>query len=408
MYHSRLAESRLEQFLEFFPVVAVLGARQVGKTTLVETILGDRFKSITFDPVQDIGQARSDPDLFLQNNPPPLFLDEVQYAPELLSAIKRRVDKIGGTGHYVISGSQNLTVLKDVSESLAGRVGILNLLPMSRREIHSSTQNGILKDWLHDGSLPEDLAMSEDSVPAFDAVFRGGYPRLLTFPDDMLFSFFDSYMQTYIERDVRKVADIGNLQTFGAFIRLLAAHTAQEVNQNQLGRELGVDRKTAVAWTEIAESTYQWLTIPAYTRNPLKRILRKGKGVFMDTGFACYLQRISAPEAIAGHPMQGRLFESYVILEILKSFQNWPARPSLYHFRTYAGAEVDLILEFNGKLYPIEIKCKSNPGIGDCRGFASFRDCFPREHVMPGLLVCAVERATRMREDVWAIPWWLI
>jgi predicted AAA+ superfamily ATPase len=408
MYHARLAEGRLRQYLQFFPVVAVLGARQVGKTTLVQELLGDRFKTVTFDPVQDIGNARSDPDLFLQNNPSPLFLDEIQYAPELLSAIKRRVDRSDETGQYVISGSQNLSVLKDVSESLAGRLGILNLLPMSQREIHTSIEVDFMREWMTSTDVHDTFLGARESQPAFPAIFKGGYPKLLEFPEEMVFAYFESYMQTYIERDVRKVADIGNLQTFGAFIRLLAAHTGQEINQNQLGRELGVDRKTAVAWTEIAQATFQWLTIPAYTRNPIKRILGKGKGIYMDTGFACYLQHISSPDAIAGHPMQGRLFETFVILEILKSFQEWSSKPKLYHFRTYAGAEVDLILELNGKLYPIEIKCKTNPGLKDCRGFLSFQECFPTESVMPGLVICAIDRPSRLNESIWAVPWWLI
>jgi predicted AAA+ superfamily ATPase len=207
---------------------------------------------------------------------------------------------------------------------------------------------------------------------------------------------------------VRTVANIGSLQTFGSFIGLLAALSAQEINHNQIGRELGVDRKTALAWTEIAEATYQWISVPAFSRNPVKKIAGKKKGYFTDTGFICFLQKLSEPEVIGRHPLKGRLFETYICMEIIKDLQKLPMVPNLSHFRSYSGAEVDLILELNGILYPIEIKAKSNPNRRDVRGFAAFRECFPRERIHDGLLICSLERPRRLAENVVAIPWWLI
>jgi predicted AAA+ superfamily ATPase len=403
-----LIEGRFQLYREHFPVVAVLGARQVGKSTLVNQMLGSDIRRAVFDPVQDVGNAREDPDFFLQNYPPPLFLDEIQYAPELLPAIKRRVDTMEGYGHYVLSGSQNLAILRTISESLAGRVGILNLLPMAQCEVSEELERPFLRDWVLERDVSHYLDLQKPSRPVYPAIWRGGHPRLLDFDDSMVFSYFESYMQTYIERDIRLAADIGSLQTFGAFIRLLAAHTASEINHNQLGRELGIDRKTAVRWYEITEATYQWLTVPAYTRNPTKRILSKGKGYLMDTGFACYLQRITSYEGIAGHPVQGQLFETFVVTEIKKTFQAWDFAPNLYHYRTYAGAEVDLILELNGTLFPIEIKSKSHPSRRDVRGFASFRECFPHQRIGKGLLICAIENPAYIADDVLAVPWWFL
>lgn len=405
VYKPRLIENKLSELFQYFPVVAVLGARQVGKSTLVEFLFKNQINTTVFDPVVDIGNARQDPDFFLQNISFPAFFDEIQYAPELLGSIKRKVDKEKKNGMYILSGSQNLSVLKNISESLAGRVAILNLWPMSQSELNEKQETSFLEQWLS-GSVTESLLETEKSYPVFDAIWKGGYPRISELPDSLIPGYWQSYLQTYIERDVRKVANIGSLQTFGRFIGLLAALTAQEINHNQTGRELGIARNTALSWTEVAESTYQWLSIPAFSRNPIKRISGKNKGYFTDTGFACYLQKISAASVIASHPMQGRLFETFIVMEIAKLIQNLPVQPSLYHFRSHSGAEVDLILELNGMLFPIEIKSKSNPARRDIRGFEAFKNCFPTENIQKGLVVCAVPSPRYLGEDVVAVPWW--
>ncbi len=406
-YKHRIIEQRLVELFNYFPVVAVLGARQVGKSTLVENLFKEKVAATVFDPVVDVGSARRDPDFFLQNAAVPAFFDEIQYAPELLSSIKREVDRRKKNGLYIISGSQNLAVLKNIAESLAGRVVITHLWPMSRREIDQSLEPGFIESWLGPGQV--NLSdWEKSSEPVYPRIWRGGYPKIMELPDHLIAGYWQSYLQTYIERDIRTVANIGSLQDFGSFIGLLAALTAQEINHNQLGRELGIDRKTALAWTHIAEATYQWISIPAFSRNSVKKIAGRKKGFFTDTGFACYLQKISSPELIANHPLKGRLFESYVFMEIVKSLQNLPLVPNFYHFRSYSGAEVDLILEMNGTLYPIEIKMKSNPNRKDVRGFAALRECFPRENIHDGLLICSLDRPTRLSDTVAAIPWWLV
>lgn len=405
-YKSRLIEKRVIELFVHFPVVAVLGARQVGKSTLVENLFAEKVTTTVFDPVVDIGNARQDPDFFLQNTKTPAFLDEIQYAPELLGSIKRKVDRGKQNGQYILSGSQNLSVLKDISESLAGRVAIINLWPMTRQELAGESSIGFLQAWLtnHNKTAP----VLQESLPTYTSIWHGGYPKIAELPEHLVPGYWQSYMQTYIERDVRKVANIGSLQTFGRFIGLLAALTAQEINHNQLGRELGIARNTALAWTEIAESTYQWLSVPAFSRNSVKKLSGKNKGFFTDTGLICYLQKISSPEVIAGHPMQGRLFETFVVMEIIKLIQQLPIQPNLYHFRSHSGAEVDLILELNGILYPIEIKSKSNPSRKDVRGFAAFRDCFPKENIHQGLVICATPSLQKISEDALAAPWWCL
>ncbi len=400
-------EARAAELFAHFPVIAVLGARQVGKTTLVEHLGIPGLKTVTFDPVQDVLGARADPDLFLQNQPQPLFLDEVQYAPELLASVKRRVDRRPGPAQYVLSGSQNLAVLRTVSESLAGRVAILNLKAMCLAE---------LEDRCGEPGLAERLILGDDFDPmgfdpgpprsSFATIWRGGFPGIIELPDHLLSDYFGSYLQTYVERDVRTSARISSLQAFGRFTGLLAALTACEINHNQLGRELAVDRKTAKSWTDIAAATYQWIEIPAYSRNAIKRIAGKPKGYISDTGLACYLQRISSPDGVAAHPLAGALFETWVLLDLLGRMESWPVRPNLYHFRAYSGAEVDLLLELDGVLHPIEIKLTTNPTSRDCRGFDGLAACFPNVRIGPGLVVAACEEVRQLRPDAYAIPWW--
>ena len=412
-YRLRSIESSLRELCDHFPVVAVLGARQVGKSTLVEHLFGDQHEIVVFDPIDDIGQARAEPDLFLDNHPGRLFLDEVQYAPELLPAIKRRVDRSRIQGQFILSGSQNLSVIKNISESLAGRVAIVELHGLSFQEMTGSSSSGFLKDWVEDrgqrtevGGQRSEIINQEGEAPSwYQTIFRGGMPGTLDLPESLLPRFFSSYLQTYVERDIRTVADIGNLQLFSRFFRLLSALSCTEINAAQIGRDLDIDRRTALAWKNVLESTYQWVEVPAFSRNPVKRISGKSKGVFSDTGMLCHLQRITSPDMIAGHPLQGRIIETWVLTEIFKICSAWNTAPGFYHYRSAGGAEVDLILELNGWLYPVEVKSKAHPSKRDIRGITSFREAFPNENVAKGLLVCAVDKPQWLSEDVLALPW---
>ncbi|MFH1981064.1 MAG: ATP-binding protein [Pseudomonadota bacterium] len=406
-YRPRLIEQKVTELFQYYPVVAIIGARQVGKSTLVENLFGHKVETVVFDPVVDVENARRDPTFFLQNHPPPVFLDEIQYAPELLGPIKRRVDQLKRKGLYILSGSQHLAVMRDIAESLAGRVAVLQLQPMSRREMACQAPGDFLEKWIA-GETVADSPAEDTPALLYPVIWRGGYPGAMDLPEHLISGFWQSYLQTYIERDVRSVANIGSLQTFGRFIGLLAALSAQEINHAHLGRELGVDRKTAQYWLETVQSTFLWCSVPAFTRNPVKRIAGRAKGYFADTGFICQLQKISSSGAIGSHPLLGSLFETWVVMEIIKSIQAWPTPPTVYHFRSYGGAEVDLILERDGILYPVEIKAKSNPTRNDGRGIGAFRECFPGETIGSGLIVCAVDKPLKLSKDLVAVPWWVL
>ena len=278
-YLRRVLEGRVLESFRHFPVVVVQGARQAGKTTLVQHLGIDDLTTVTFDPVQDVGGAREDPELFLQNTRTPAFLDEIQFAPELTAAIKRMVDARRENGLFIVSGSLNLAVLRSISESMAGRSAVLDLLPLCASEIEERRpDDGILARLVRDRDWSPGDHMASRPRPLYERLWRGGMPGLLDMPDHVVSTYLDSYRRTYVERDVRTASDIGSLQLFGRFLGLLAALTAQELNHNQLGRELGIDRKTAVAWSDVATATFQWFQVPPYASNPIKRIAGKPKG----------------------------------------------------------------------------------------------------------------------------------
>jgi predicted AAA+ superfamily ATPase len=279
-YLHRLLETPLKSAAKFFPVIALTGARQVGKTTLFTELL-PTAQRITFDPGIDVGGARRDPELFLSNLRLPVILDEIQYAPELLSVIKRRVDEKRLPGQYWLTGSQNLSVLKSVSESLAGRVALFDLFPMTLSERYG-TGTAWLPNFLQDPQTflrsPHRRILQETSEPLFSMMWRGEFPGLIGMDDTTITLALDSYFRTYIERDVRLLSEVSDLQEFGRFTQIVANLTAQEINFSELGREIGINYKTAQRWLNILASSYQWQSLPPYFGNTIKRIAGKHKG----------------------------------------------------------------------------------------------------------------------------------
>jgi predicted AAA+ superfamily ATPase len=409
-YIHRQLEKRLLELAAHFPVIVLVGARQVGKTTLLKTLL-PAANYVVFDPAIDVEHARQDPDLFLQNHPCPLILDEIQYAPEVVAAIKRHIDRNRQPGQFLLTGSQQWQVMRNLTESLAGRAVILQLDGFSFREWQNATdiRSGWLDRWLKDPSgLTTGFQPPAASPPLslLEYLFRGSLPDAVTLPLEVLRDYHNSYLRTYVERDARSFANVSDAQLFGRFHRLLAALTAQEVNYAHLGREIGLSPNTAREWLSILQATFQWFETPAYHTNLLKRVSSKPKGYFFDTGLACAGQFISSPEALASHPLLGALFETLVVSEVRKQSGTMPAPPQLFHWRAHSGAEVDLLLERDGKLFPLEIKMTSNPSGYDVRPMNTLRKTLPPGTVAPGLLVCCIESPRQLNDagDT-AIPW---
>jgi len=411
MYTERMLTDKLYNLAEFFPVVVISGARQVGKSTLLQNTLGKKTEIVVFDPVIDIENARQDPELFLNNHPPPLILDEIQYAPELVASIKRRIDRNRSPGQYILTGSQQWGVMKSMSESLAGRAVFLDLYSFSLLEIgrHDSTTPWIT-NWLHS---PEDfLATSRSQRTAvttlYEQLWRGFLPEAQFLPVDVIPDFLNAYQRTYIERDVRLIADVSDWQLFGRFLQLACALTAQEINYSQLGRELGLTPQTTQRWMAILQSTFQWFEFPAYSGNLIKRVSNKPKGYIADTGLACQAQAISTPRTIGGHPLWGALFETAVAAELKKQTALLSPRPNFYHWRAYSGAEVDILIEYDGIFHPIEIKAKTNPSRRDTMGISAFRKKYPQLNIAPGLVIAPCEKIVQLSESDYAVPWDLL
>ncbi|EKD74668.1 MAG: hypothetical protein ACD_44C00366G0006 [uncultured bacterium] len=386
------------------PVIVLTGARQVGKSTLLKHLL-PQTELIVFDPLMDSGNARQDPELFLDQLKLPVILDEIQYVPELLPVIKRRVDLSKKPGEYWLTGSQNLNVLKNVSESLAGRAALLSLYPMNFSERYDDASAWIPRFFQDPTTfLTQPVKKSNTTNTLTSVIWKGGYPGLIPLAEELYVDVLGSYFSTYIERDLRLISEISDFQDFSRFVQLLANLTAQEINFSELGREVGIAPKTAQRWLNILNSTYQWIELPAYSGNTLKRISEKHKGYFIDTGMACYLMHISTPQAVLGHPKLGALFETYVVNNILTQLPLLRGKPAVYHWRTHSGAEVDLLIEMDNIYYPIEIKCKTRPSRADISGIKALRETYPNLNFAPALIICAVNQIQDLGNDCYAVP----
>jgi len=408
-YHHRIIESKLNRYFESFSCVLLAGARQAGKSTLLQHLFGGQIKSFTFDPVQDLYGARADPDLFLRNNPAPLMLDEIQYVPELVPALKRYVDEHRMPGLFLITGSQQWEVMRRLSESLAGRIAIIELPPFSVSEQQEEPRLDWFKCWLEnmlaDPSVDLEWMLhgvSIGQVPT-QLIWRGSYPEVQTLSEDVIPGWMRGYISTYLQRDVRNLLAVKDETQFGAFLGLCAALTAQECNYSQLGRDIGLSTPTAQSWLSALRGTFQWLEIPAFSRNPIKKLSQKPKGYLTDTGLACYLLRLTSPQAVLGHPLFGALFETFVALDLVKQVQRLGTLPVFHHFRMHSGAEVDLVAEINGIFFPIEIKTASFVKPHDALSISRFQEIFGKQ-AGPGLIVYAGKQALRISDRCLAVP----
>lgn len=384
MYIKRIMESKLKNLSEHFPVVMVCGARQVGKTTLLRQIKEEKeqIQYVTLDYPRIRNLAREDPELFLQQYQAPLIIDEIQYATELLPYIKIRADQGQQNGLYYLTGSQMFPMMKNVSESLAGRVGILSMYSLSRAEIEGRKSVPFLPDKIH-------MEESEDAITEiFEKIYRGGMPRMIADQELLAEDYFGAYMQTYLERDIYDLVAIKDENKFLKFISCVAARTGQEVNLADIGKDVEIDRKTAEGWLSILVSSGLVYLLPPYSGNTIKRIIKRPKLYFMDTGLACYLTMWNNSRTLELSAMAGAMFETYVVSEIIKGYANQgiDVRSRLCYYRDNNGREIDLMILENGRLYPIEIKKSADPGKSALKNF-SILDALPDE-IGEGAVIC--------------------
>jgi uncharacterized protein len=396
----RSLEPVLKRASREFPAVVLTGPRQSGKTTLLKELFKDSHRYVSLE-LPDIRSAAShDPRGFLQLNPPPVIFDEVQYCPELLPYIKEHIDAHRAKqGQFLLTGSQNLLLLERVTESLAGRAAMLNLLPLSFREMQERRNSPFPWEKKGPPSTAKGLSLSE----LWPSLLRGGYPELALDPARDLALWHSSYIQTYLERDVRSLRQVGDLTLFQSFLRALAARSGQLLNLSDMSRDLGVAVNTAKAWMSVLEASFQVIVLRPYFANVGKRLVKTPKVYFTDTGTLSHLAGLRDPEHAASGPMGGQIFETAVLSEIVKTFRSRGEDLKVYFWRTSAGVEVDIIIDVGVKLIPIEVKLSATPTPSMANGVVSFMKDFVKK-APQGYLIHTGDVLLPMGENVRAVP----
>lgn len=400
-YIKRLAENVIKKQEKMFKTILVTGARQVGKTTMLKN-MKPNINYITLDDMILNQSAVEDPDLFLKANKPPIIIDEIQYAPNLLRYIKIAVDSSEKKAMYYLTGSQQFNLMKDISESLAGRVGIFNLLGLSLREIKEIDFNEPFlptEEYLTKRKKYE-IQITYDEI--WDMIHKGAMPALYQEESDVDM-FYAMYVSTYIERDVRSLTQVGDTLSFLKFMTALASRIGQLLNLNSIANEVGITIPTAQRWLSILVASNIVYVLEPYYNNIMKRAVKTPKVYFLDTGLAAYLTKWKTSEVLETGTMAGNFFENYVIIEIIKSYYNsGELRPPVYFYRDKEKREIDLIIEQNGKLYPIEIKKTANPSKDMIENFKVLENI---KEIGEGAIICMYDKIINLDEKNKVIPY---
>jgi predicted AAA+ superfamily ATPase len=401
----RTLQPFIEKVSESFRVLLLNGQRQVGKSTLLQNMAQDTNRGyVSLDNLKFRKLAQTDPELFLQENPPPIIIDEIQYAPELFPYIKIYVDKYRNKkGAFWLTGSQKYKLMEDVHESLAGRVAIIELMGFS---YHEKIKSPFQSQPFLPSKTKQKNCKKLTAQKVYQRIWEGSLPEPIVNKKIDREIYYGSYVQSYIERDVRDFYNISKPIQFFDFITVVAAQTGQLLNYASLARDIGIDVKTAQSWMGILERSGIVYLLHPYFPNITKRIIKTPKVYFLDTGLVAYLANWLTPESLMNGAMSGAILETYVVGEILKSYLHNGKKPLIYLYRDTDQNEIDIVLEQNGTLYPIEIKKTANPEINDCKNFNLLTKL--KKNVGLGAIVCLQQERISLSRDVVSIPVWEI
>ena len=407
-YISRHIEEQILKLSQSYSAILLTGPRQAGKTTMLRSLaqkenIGREY--VTLDDLTVRDMAKNDPALFLQLHKPPVLIDEVQYAPELFTYIKIHIDEYHNPGDFWMTGSQIFRLMRGVQESLAGRVALLHMSPMSQREIIGAPCVPFTTDM--DRLLAERDQFQPVTTPElFARLWLGSMPGFISGQSPDRNIFYSSYLSTYVERDVRELSGSVDALKFNRFVTAVAARCSQLLNYKALADDADIDMPTAKNWVNILETLGIIFLLHPYSNNVLKRTIKTPKVYFYDTGLVCYLTRWSSPEVAESGAMSGALLENFTVSEIMKSYQNAGLEPYLYFYRDRDAKEIDVILEGDGKLCPLEIKKTATPDKRLTRVF-SVMDRSPLQ-LGTGAVLCMAEQFGAFDRDNLIVPIWMI
>ena len=405
-YIKRSLEKVVLQVSKEYPVVLISGPRQVGKTTMLKKLMeGTDRNYVTLDDLQERALAKNDPEMFLQLHKPPILIDEVQYAPELFSMIKLIVDKEHRKGDFWLTGSQIFDLMKGVQESLAGRVAVLSLSSLSQTEIYGGEDRPFQIEIEHLMKRKEGRT-SADLQEIFRRIFQGSMPAIVSDEVSNNSIFYGSYLSTYIERDVRNLSDAIDSLKFLRFLTAVAARCSQMLNVNEIARDAEINLKQAKDWMGILETLGIIFYLHPFSNNMLKRLVKTPKYYFYDTGLVAYLTKWSSPETLENGAMNGDILENYVVSEIRKSYLNSGKAPFMYYYRDKDAREIDIILEQNGELNPIEIKKSANPAPEILRSFSVLEKTGLNRG--KGAVICMKMELSAFNQENFIVPVWLL
>lgn len=406
-YIKRDMESLIIELSSQFPAILITGPRQVGKTTMLKKLMeGTNRTYVSLDDLTIRNLAKNDPAMFFQIYKTPIFIDEVQYAPELFIYIKIMIDKHGNAGEFWLTGSQIFKLMLGVSESLAGRVALLNLSSLSQNEVYNKRENLPFKIDFDSLLIRKETAKKAETPEIFERIFKGGMPAVVSGKYKDRNAFYSSYLATYLERDVRDLSGAIDSLKFLNFVTSVAARTGCILNTAEIGRDCDITQATSKDWLRILETLGIVFFLHPYSNNTLKRTIKASKLYFYDTGLVSYLTKWSSPGTLESGAMNGAILENYVVSEIIKSYHNAGKEPFIYYYRDKDTKEIDVILERDGQLSPIEIKKTASPSKQLVRVFSVLdKGIMKRGN---GGVLCMYDDLLPLDKDNFIVPIWLI